>query len=114
MKSIVRLCSCGILLLAGAAQGLAQDQIPWAADFRTACGMAAEQRRLVLLHFYSDNCAPCVRLDQNVFSKLEVAEAIGQNFLAVKVHAGKNPTLAARFNVNQWPTDVFVTPSGAE
>src|SRR5262245_9942688 len=113
MKSIVRLCSCGILLL-GAAQALAEDQIPWAADFRTACGMAAEQRRLVLIHFYSDNCAPCVRLEQNVFNKPEVAEAIGQNFIPVKIHCGKNPTLAARFNVYQWPTDVFVTPSGTE
>ena len=56
--------------------------------------MAAEQRRLVLLHFYNDNCGPCVRLEQNVFSKPEVAEAVAQNYLAVKVHAGKNPQLA--------------------
>jgi hypothetical protein len=113
MKSIARLgWIAGALLFA--AQGLAEDQIPWVADFRTACGMAAEQRRLVLLHFYSDNCGPCVRLEQNVFNKPEVGEAVAQNYLAVKVHAGKNPQLASRYHVNQWPTDVFVTPSGLE
>jgi len=113
MKSIARFgWIAGMLLFA--AQGLAQDQIPWVADFRTACGMAAEQRRLVLLHFYSDNCGPCVRLEQNVFNKPEVGEAVAQNYLAVKVHAGKNPQLASRYHVNQWPTDVFVTPSGLE
>src|SRR3954454_16770626 len=113
MKSIFRIGLCGLLLLAHA-RARADELIPWGNDFRTACGMAAEQQRLVLLHFYSDNCAPCVRLEQNVFNKAEVAEAIGQNFIPVKIHAGKNPTLATRFNVYQWPTDVYVTSSGAE
>src|SRR5947207_10180576 len=105
---------CTIALLLAAAPALDADQMPWIADFQTACGMAAEQHRLVLLHFYNDNCGPCVRVDQNVFSKAEVAEAVAQNYLAVKVHAGKTPQLASRYRVQQWPTDVFVTPSGLE
>jgi len=118
MKSIAsRYWMAGWLLLAtagGAGHALAEDQISWTADFRTACGMAAEQHRLVLLHFYSDNCEWCVRLDQNVFSKSEVAEAVAQNYLAVKIHAGKQPQLASRYRVKAFPTDVFVTPSGLE
>jgi YHS domain-containing protein/thioredoxin-related protein len=93
---------------------VAGEQIPWAADFKTACGMAAEQHRLVLLHFFNDNCAPCVRLEQNVFNQQSVGEAVAQNYLALKVHVGKNPQLAARYRIQQWPTDVFVTPSGLE
>lgn len=113
MKSILRAWwLAGVVLLTGSVFG--EDRIPWVADFSTACGMAAEQRRLVLLHFYNDNCGPCVRLDQNVFSKAEVADAVSQNYLAVKVHAGKNPQLATRYHINQWPTDVFVTASGLE
>lgn len=113
MKSILRAWwLAGVMLLTGSVFG--EDRIPWVADFNTACGMAAEQRRLVLLHFYNDNCGPCVRLDQNVFSKAEVADAVSQNYLAVKVHAGKNPQLATRYHINQWPTDVFVTASGLE
>src|SRR6478609_12046428 len=82
------------LLLAAAAWPLAaapaqaMDQIPWVADFQVACGMAAEQHRLVLLHFYNDNCGPCVRVEQNVFSRSDVAEAVVLNYVAVKVHAG--------------------------
>src|SRR5256885_3479040 len=113
MKTFVLLCCCLALLLP-ATPARAEDQMPWVADFQTACGMAAEQHRLVLLHFFNDNCGPCVRLEQNVFSKVEVAEAVAQNYLAVKVHAGKNPQLAARYRINQWPTDVFVTASGLE
>jgi len=101
------------VMLSGAAL-VAGEQVPWAADFQTACGMAAEQHRMVLLHFFNDNCAPCVRLEQNVFNKQAVGEAVAQNYLAVKVHVGKNPQLAARYRIHQWPTDVFVTPSGLE
>src|SRR5437764_15066335 len=110
MKSIAHQCwFAGLLLVA--AQGLADDQIPWVADFKTACGMAAEQKRLVLLHFYNDNCGPCVRMDQDVFTRKDVADAVAQNFVPVKVHAGKQPQLATRYKINQWPVDVLVTPS---
>lgn len=113
MKSLARFV-CLLTWIAAASPLEAQEQISWIADVQTASAMAAEQRRLVLLHFYSDNCEPCVRLEQNVFNQPEVAHAIAQNYLAVKVHAGKNPQLAARYRVNRWPTDVFVTPSGLE
>jgi YHS domain-containing protein/thioredoxin-related protein len=112
MKSIaLRSCLLAALL---AARLHAQEQIAWVNDFQTASGLAAEQRRLVLLHFYNDNCEPCLRLEQNVFNRPEVAEAVHQNYIAVKVHAGQNPQLAARYRVNRWPTDVFVTPVGQE
>jgi len=113
MKTIAILGLLGSLTLA-VASSLAAEQIPWVADFRTACGMAAEQHRLVLLHFYSDNCAPCVRLEQNVFSRADVGEAVAQNYLPVKIHVEKVPQLASRYSIRAWPTDVFVTPAGLE
>ena len=112
MKSIARF-AC-LVTAALASQLSAQEHISWVNDFRAASGLAAEQRRLVLLHFYNDNCEPCLRLEQNVFNRPEVAEAVHQNYIAVKVHAGQNPQLAARYRVNRWPTDVFVTPVGQE
>jgi len=114
MKSMIRLCCVGLWLLLAAAPCLAEDQIPWVADFQTACGMAAEQHRLVLLHFYSDNCDWCVRLEQNVFSQTEVGQAVAENYVALKVHAGKTPELATKYHVRAFPTDVIVHPSGLE
>lgn len=111
MKSML-LALVGVALIATA--GRAAELIPWFTDFRQACELAAEQRRLVLLHFYNDNCEPCRRLDQHVFSQPQVAQAITQSYVPVKVHAGRNPTLATRYQVQRWPTDVVVTPSGLE
>jgi len=112
MKSIVRVFVLAAAMVASHA--LAQDQIRWAPDYQTACQLAADQHRLVLLHFYNDNCEPCVRVERNVFSQSQVAEAVATNFHAVKVHAGKDPQLANRYRVRSWPTDVFVTPTGLE
>ena len=111
MKSML-LALLGLGLTAGVGQSA--ELIPWFTDFRQACELAAEQRRLVLLHFYNDNCEPCRRLEQNVFSQPQVAQAIAQAYVPVKVHAGRNPALATRYQVQRWPTDVIVTPSGLE
>lgn len=92
----------------------AQDQLPWVEDFAQACQQANAQGKLVLLHFYSDDCQPCVRVERNVFSQPEVGAAVGRNYVPVKIHALKNPGLASKYHVAQWPTDVFVKPSGEE
>lgn len=92
----------------------ADDQLPWCEDFATACQQANYQGKLVLLHFYSDDCPPCVRVEKNVFSQPEVGAAVGRSYIPVKVHARKTPALVERYHVQAWPTDVFVTPAGLE
>lgn len=112
MKSLVQIGMVMALLAGGAAR--AQEQIPWTADYRQACDQAAQQRKLVLLHFYNDACEPCERVERNVFTRPDVAAAITRSYVPVKVHAGQNPELARRYQVNRWPTDVAVTPAGLE
>ncbi len=106
--------AAGLLLACCVLASAAEDQLPWAADFAQACQQANAQGKLVLLHFYSDDCPPCVRVERNVFSQAAVAEAVGRNYVPVKVHVRKTPALAAKYQVQQWPTDVFVTPEGLE
>lgn len=112
MKSLLSTALMLTLVVGGVARG--QEQIPWAADFRQACEQAAQQRKLVLLHFYADDCPPCVRVEQNVFSRPEVAASIARSYVPVKVHAMQNRELAERYQVTRWPTDVAVTPAGLE
>jgi thioredoxin-related protein/YHS domain-containing protein len=118
MRAFVRnsavggLIACAALLACGAARGA--DHMPWAADFRTACGLAAEQHRLVLLHFSQESCEPCRKVEQFVFSQPQVGEAVSQNYIPVKVDEVKNRDLVSRYQVRLFPTDVIVTPSGLE
>jgi YHS domain-containing protein len=115
MKAFVRGVVFGGCLLAGwCSQAAAADQISWCVDFRTACGLAAEQHRLVLLHFSKDPCEPCRKVENQVFSQPQVGEAVAQNYVPVHVDAAKDPQLVSRYQIKMFPTDVIVTPSGLE
>ncbi|QEG02164.1 thiol:disulfide interchange protein precursor [Stieleria maiorica] len=87
-------------------------QIAWEGKLRDAHTKAKQQGKLMLLHFYTDNCIYCDRLEAGAFRSASVSQSINQNFVAVKVHGTKNPKLAEMFKVTKYPTDVIVTTDG--
>jgi YHS domain-containing protein len=109
----------GALLLTAGAFGAdnaipLDHRIPWQTDYRAAAEQAAKERKLVLLHFESDDCAPCRRLEANVFSRPEVAAAVAASYVPVKINVARAPEMARRYSVASWPQDVIVTPMGQE
>lgn len=88
---------------------LGQD---WQLDLAQAQEQAASKDRLVVLVFQgSDWCAPCIKLDREVWSTEEFQEIAKDDFVMVKAdfprhsknqlsaeQAGKNKALAERFN----------------
>jgi YHS domain-containing protein/thiol-disulfide isomerase/thioredoxin len=113
MRSLLR-WTATVALLASSAAAQAQTQIPWAANLEQAQQAATEQRKLVLLHFHNDHCPPCERVEREVYSQPQVAEAIARNYIPVKIHAGEKPKIAEQFRVDRWPTDIISLPSGQE
>lgn len=87
-------------------------QIAWEGKLRDAHDKAQQQNKLLLLHFYTDNCIYCDRLEAGAFQDPAVSTAVNLNFIPVKVHGGKNPKLAKLFKVTKYPTDVIVTTDG--
>jgi YHS domain-containing protein len=98
------------LFLTGTQQ--ASAEISWQTQLKTAHAQAQAEGKLLLLHFYDDNCVWCDRLESGAFQTSEVATAIQQNYVPVKIHAGKNPSIASTFKVTRYPTDVIVTTQG--
>lgn len=95
------------------AQPAASEQtIQWESDLRAAHARAQQENKHLLLHFYSDNCVWCDRLEAGAFKSPQVIDSINQNFIALKIHAGQNPSLAKTFRVSSFPTDVIVTTQG--
>jgi YHS domain-containing protein/thiol-disulfide isomerase/thioredoxin len=103
-----------IVLLSVVRIGAAQERIGWTADMRAAQKSAARDGKLILLHFYSDDCRPCKTLDRNVFSQPDVAASVAKNYVPVKVHVDSMPQLAQHYGVDAWPTDVIVTAAGQQ
>jgi len=112
--AIVALTTWLIGWSAMASASAAQGKISWLSDWRQARDTAQDQQRLVLLHFYSDNCPPCRRLETHVFNRPEVIRAVGSGYIPVKINVDQHPELAKFYRVQQWPTDVIVAPNGRE
>jgi thiol-disulfide isomerase/thioredoxin len=86
----------------------------WLENVDVALQQAAAQQRLVLVHFWSDNCPPCVGVERNVLSRPDVQRAIQASFVPVKIKVDNQPRVAERFRVDRWPTDLILLPDGQE
>ena len=113
MASHVNWVLLGLILVAATA-ARAEEKLPWGTDLTKALKQAREEKKLVLVHFYSDTCVPCRTVEQKVFPQPEVVQAISRNYVPVKINADKTPQIAAHYNVRGWPTDVYLTSAGQE
>lgn len=98
--------------LVTAGNNRAAAEIAWQTQLKTAHAKAMQDGKLLLLHFYTDECVYCDKLEAGAFKTPEVAAAIQKNYVPVKIHAGKNPAIASTFKVSRFPTDVIVTTQG--
>jgi YHS domain-containing protein/thiol-disulfide isomerase/thioredoxin len=109
----VRCIAWGVLVLALAPVSTrAQDQIAWQPSLEVARKLAAQTNRLVLVHFWSTNCKPCVRLEKEVLTRPEVARALSANFVMVKLNVDESLGTARVYGVSSVPADVVISPSG--
>lgn len=107
------LASSWLLTNASLAQTAPNSQaIQWESDLRAAHTRAQQENKHLLLHFYSDNCVWCDRLEAGAFQSPQVIDSLNLNYVALKIHAGQNPSLAKTFRVSSFPTDVIVTTEG--
>jgi YHS domain-containing protein/thiol-disulfide isomerase/thioredoxin len=91
----------------------AQDVgIQWQHDLEAAKTLAKQTNRLVLVHFWTPSCGPCLTLDQVVFNQPNVAAVIEQRFVPVKLNANENSATAQGFGITRVPTDVILTADG--
>lgn len=99
--------------LLGAAPSLTAQEIPWQKDYAKARRMAAEQRKPLLIHFWSESCGPCRKLDQYVFPNSAVVRAV-DGVVPVKINTREQRRLASQFGIKRIPTDVMVSAEGRE
>ena len=109
MKIINGLAIIGLLLL-GTTSLRAEQGIPWESDFKTAMNLAQQTDRLILIHFYGDQCPPCRMMDKEIFPRQAVADALAPHFVPLKVNTEQNPRAVQNLNITSIPMDLIVTP----
>jgi protein disulfide-isomerase len=110
LRAAIVLGICSIALLTS---GTANAQIAWQTNLQAAHAQAKAEGKLLLLHFYSDNCVYCDRLEAGSFKSPQVGQAINTKYVPVKIHGGNNAHLTKMFKVTKYPTDVIVGLDGA-
>jgi len=73
---------------------------------------AARQDKPVLLFIGAFWCGVCHRMDETSFSTNEVIAMLNAYFVCVRVEESQRPDIDLRYNLNGWPTLVFLAPSG--
>lgn len=84
---------------------------PWQTDFEKARAEAQRLQRPLLIHFYSDACVPCVKMEQTVLHTPQVNDLLAQKIVGVSVNVDQHLELAKRFRIDRWPSDVIVEPA---
>jgi protein disulfide-isomerase len=71
------------------------DEVLWKTSIAQAMAEAPQQNKQILLYFSgSDWCAPCVKMDQEVFSRKQFAEFASKNLILVKLDFPRHKKLS--------------------
>jgi thioredoxin-related protein len=123
MKTHIHLLAI-VALLVSAGSALAEGA--WLTDFAAAQKAAKETGKPILINFSgSDWCGWCIKLDKEVFAKLEFTSYAKDNLVLVHAdfpmrkeqpekEAAQNKKLAATYGVKGYPTILLVDATGKE
>ncbi|MFY9223537.1 MAG: thioredoxin domain-containing protein [Blastocatellia bacterium] len=81
-------------------------------DFDKACLKAKEEKKVVLIDFFTTWCGPCKKLDAVTWKDKDVINWLEQNTIALKIDAEKEESLANRYKVSAYPTIAIISPEG--
>ena len=87
------------------------NEINWIYEPDQGLVLAAQQKKPVMMDFYTDWCGWCKKLDENVYSKRDIID-LSVRFISIKVNAEKYPETASRFRASGYPTIVFLNSDG--
>ncbi|MBS3809428.1 MAG: DUF255 domain-containing protein [Desulfobacterales bacterium] len=60
------------------------------------------------LHFYTDWCGYCRKMEQDTFSDSEVIAYLNANFVPIKIDAEDKPKIAEKFGADRFPFNWFI------
>ncbi len=89
-----------------------QENPPWA----DALDKAQNAGKVIFLDGYTSWCAPCKKMEKEVFTRPEVANYFNQKFINVKydMESPQGEALKEEYGVKVFPTYLFITPDGRE
>ncbi len=93
---------------------LAQDKIQWLEDYEAGLKKAKEEKKLIVLHFWSPFCMFSKQMGSETFAKPDVVKESAA-YVNVKLDYTKNDELwTGKFQGSGTPMTLFLTDAGTE
>jgi len=86
------------------------DTIDWVEDYEAGIKLAKQQNKPVLLAFYKQENSYYFEVMQNTYNNPDVIEYVEANFIPILIYADKQPEIAKRYNINDYPTHYIKQP----
>ena len=111
MKTVAALALIVITAFSAQAQEIAFEH----GSFASVCAKAKAENKLIFIDFYTSWCGPCKHMAETVFKEDMVGKYFNSHFINYKLDAekGEGKTIAARYQVNIYPTYLFLDAGGA-
>lgn len=91
-----------------------EGKVNWVSNYDRAMDMGKTENRSVMIYFYTTWCSWCRKLERDTYSNDEVADFLNNNFICLRIDAGKNSDLIALYGIPGYPAMVFLSPEGKE
>ncbi len=108
LRSLSVLVVC-FLLMAGFAAIAGDD---WLKSIDEGLKQAKAENKLVMVDFTATWCGWCKKLQTDVFDREEFQKFAAQHLVLVSIDADVNRELVAKYNVEGFPTIVFLNANG--
>lgn len=90
-----------------------ETPVVWGKDLTTALVEAKVRGRKVLIDFEATWCGPCHTMDQWIWNDAEVAKAINDGYVGIKVDADLQKALVKRLKIEAYPTMMIMAADGS-
>jgi len=88
-----------------------RDTIDWIEDYEAGIKLAKQQNKSVLLAFYKQDNSYYFKVMQTTYNNPDVIEYLEANFIPILIYADKQPEIAKRYNINDYPTHYIKQPN---
>ena len=96
-----------ILILTGVGHG-ANEKIKWL-GYEEGVALSEQDGKKLFLHFYTDWCNYCAKMDKETFSDSAVISYLNRHFISVRVNSEKQRDVALKYAVRGVPMTWFVS-----